>query len=133
VDSLPGQKLAGRLVRVAPYVLDVEEQNRTVEIEVDLLDEKVARRLLPGTSADVEVILARRENVPRIPTAAIAEGDKVLVLKNGRLEQRTITTGMHNWQYTEVTGGVAAGDEVVTLRDSPDIKAGARARARETP
>jgi HlyD family secretion protein len=132
VDSLPGRKLAGRLVRVAPYVLDIEEQNRTVEIEVDLLDEKVAKTLLPGTSADVEVILARHENVPRIPTAAIAEGDKVLVLKDGRLEERTITTGMRNWQFTEVKSGVAVGDLVVTLRDSPDIKPGARARARET-
>ena len=132
VDSLPGRKLAGRLARVAPYVLDVLEQNRTVEIEVDLLDEKVAETLLPGTSADVEVILARHENVPRIPTAAIAEGDKVLVLTGGRLEERTITAGMRNWQFTEVKSGVAVGDLVVTLRDSPDITAGARAEARET-
>jgi HlyD family secretion protein len=132
VDSIPGRKLAGRLARVAPYVLDVLEQNRTVEIEVDLLDEKVAETLLPGTSADVEVILARHENVPRIPTAAIAEGDKVLVLTGGRLEERTITAGMRNWQYTEVKRGVAVGDLVVTLRDSPDIKAGARAEARES-
>jgi HlyD family secretion protein len=133
VDSLPGRKLAGRLARVAPYVLDVEEQNRTVEIEVDLLDQDVAKTLLPGTSADVEVILARHENVPRIPTAAIAESDKILVLKGGRLEERTITAGLRNWQYTEVASGVAVGDLIVTLRDSPDIKPGARAKARKTP
>jgi HlyD family secretion protein len=133
VDSLPGRKLAGHLVRVAPYVLDVQEQNRTVEIEVDLADEAVAKTLLPGTSADVEVILARHENVPRIPTSAIAEGDKVLVLKDGRLSERTISEGMRNWQFTEVKEGVAVGDLVVTLRDSPDIKPGARARARATP
>jgi len=132
VDSRPGEKLAGRLVRVAPYVLDVLEQNRTVEIEVELADLQLAAGLLPGTSADVEVILARREGVTRIPTAAIAEGSKVLLLKGGRLEERTITTGMRNWQFTEVKGGVAAGDLVVTVRDSPDVKPKARARARET-
>ena len=131
VDSLPGEKLAGRLARVAPYVLDVLEQNRTVEIEVDLLNAKTAGTLLPGTSADVEVILARREEVPRIPTAAIAEGGKVLVLKNGRLEEHTISTGMRNWQFTEVKGGVSIGELVVIARDSPDIKPGARAQARE--
>jgi HlyD family secretion protein len=130
VDSLPGRKLAGRLDRVAPYVLDVQEQNRTVEIEVDLLDAKVAATLLPGTSADVEVILARHDDVPRLPTAAIAEGDKVLVLEGGRLAERTVGEGMRNWQYTEVTSGVAVGDLVVTLRDSPEIKRGARAVAR---
>jgi HlyD family secretion protein len=117
---------------VAPYVLDVLEQNRTVEIEVDLQDAKTAATLLPGTSADVEVILARREGVPRLPTAAIAEGGKVLVLKNDRLEERTISTGMRNWQFTEVQSGVSVGELVVIARDSPDIKTGARARARET-
>ncbi len=49
VDSRPGEKLAGRLVRVAPFVLDVLEQNRTVEVEVDLADSAVASSLLPGT------------------------------------------------------------------------------------
>ncbi|HVN30888.1 MAG TPA: efflux RND transporter periplasmic adaptor subunit [Thermoanaerobaculaceae bacterium] len=132
VDSLPGQKLAGTLARVAPYVLDVLEQNRTVEIEVDLLDARLAQKLLPGTSADVEVILARREGVPRIPTAAIAEGGKVLVLKGGRLGERTITAGMRNWQFTEVKSGVTVGELVVISRDSPEIKPGARAQARES-
>jgi HlyD family secretion protein len=132
VDSLPGKKLAGRLARVAPYVLDVLEQNRTVEVEVDLLDTAVSTTLLPGTSADVEVILARRESVPRIPTAAIAEGGKVLVLKGGRLEERTLTSGMRNWQFTEVKSGVTVGELVVIARDSPAIKPGANARARET-
>ncbi len=132
VDSRPGEKLAGRLVRVAPYVLDVLEQNRTVEVEVDLADPQVTTTLLPGTSADVEVILARREGVPRIPTAAIAEGGKVLVLNGGRLEERTVTTGMRNWQFAEVKSGVAVGEQVVVARDAPEIKAGARARAKGT-
>ncbi|MFI5142540.1 MAG: efflux RND transporter periplasmic adaptor subunit, partial [Thermoanaerobaculales bacterium] len=130
VDSRPGEKLAGRLVRVAPYVLDVLEQNRTVEIEVDLADLRVAATLLPGTSADVEVILARHEAVPRIPTAAIAEGGNVLVLANGRLVERTVATGMRNWQFAEVRSGVAVGEQVVVVRDSPEIKAGVRARAK---
>lgn len=132
VDSRPGEKLAGRLVRVAPYVLDVLEQNRTVEVEVDPGDPQVAATLLPGTSADVEVVLARREGVPRIPTAAIAEGGKILVLVGGRLEERTVTTRMRNWQFAEVKSGVAAGERVVVTRDSPEIKGGAKARAKGT-
>jgi len=132
VDSRPGEKLGGRLARVAPYVLDVLEQNRTVEVEVDLDDPTVAATLLPGTSADVEIILARREGVPRIPTAAIAEGGKALVLRDGRLEERTVTTGMRNWQFAEVRSGVAVGEQVVVARDSPEIKSGARAVAKES-
>ena len=36
VDSRPDKTFAGSMVRVAPYVLDVLEQNRTVEVEVEL-------------------------------------------------------------------------------------------------
>ncbi|WP_243288040.1 efflux RND transporter periplasmic adaptor subunit [Geothrix terrae] len=129
VDSHPGQKLAGRLDRVAPYVLDVQEQNRTVEVEVSPLDPWSAQGFLPGTSSDVEVIVARRDGVLRIPTAAIAEGGKVLVLEGGRLAERTVKTGLRNWQFTEVLSGLAAGDQVVTVRDSTAIRAGARAHA----
>ena len=78
------------------------------------------------------MVLARREGVPRIPTAAIAEGGKILVLVGGRLEERTVTTRMRNWQFAEVKSGVAAGERVVVTRDSPEIKGGAKARAKGT-
>jgi HlyD family secretion protein len=129
IDSRPGEKLAGRLDRVAPYVLDLQEQNRTVEIEAVLADPASAQGFLPGTSSDVEVILARRDGVLRVPTSAIAEGGKVLVLAGGRLAERTVKTGLRNWQFTEIRSGLAPGEWVVTARDSAEIRAGARAHA----
>jgi HlyD family secretion protein len=129
IDSRPGQHFVGTLVRVAPYVLDLLEQNRTVEVEAELADAAVATQVLPGTSADIEVILNRRDAVLRIPTAAIAEGGNVLVLDGGRLQARTVTTGVRNWQFTEVTTGLAAGEQVVTVRNSTDVASGARAVA----
>jgi len=131
VDSLPGRNLPGRLVRVAPFVLDLQEQNRTVEVEAEFSDVADAAGILPGTSADVEIILTRVANVLRIPTVAIAEGNTVLVLAEGRLAERTVETGVRNWQFTEVTSGLAAGDLVVTVRDSPAVKAGVRAVAKD--
>ncbi len=131
VDSHRGEHFAGRLVRVAPYVQDSVEQNRTVEVEAELDDPDLAATLLPGTSADVEVILDRRDDVLRIPTAAIAQDAKVLVVVDGLLEERTITTGLANWRTTEVLEGLHQGELVVIARDSPDIKAGAAVVARE--
>lgn len=133
VDSRPGEKLPGRLDRVAPYVLDLQEQNRTVEVEASPEDPATARGFLPGTSCDVEVVVARREGVLRIPTSAIAEGGKVLVLEGGRLAERTVRTGLRNWQFTEILSGLSPGDRVVTARDAPSVRAGARARGRESP
>lgn len=126
-DSYPGQEFPGRVRRVAPYVLDREEQNRTVEIEVDL-DEPGSARLLPGTSADVEVLLEARENVTRIPTSALIEGERILVAENGVLAERKLKIGLKNWDWTQVVSGAAPGDLLVTSLDQPEIKAGAKVR-----
>ncbi|HEX6864720.1 MAG TPA: efflux RND transporter periplasmic adaptor subunit [Thermoanaerobaculia bacterium] len=130
IDAYPGRAFPGRVTRVAPYVLDREEQNRTVEIEVALGDSggPDAVRLLPGTSADVEVILQAREDVLRVPTPALLEGGKVLVVKDGKLEERTVRTSLRNWDWTEVLEGLAPGDQVVTSLDKPEIKAGAEVK-----
>jgi len=125
VDSHPGQTFPGKVVLVAPYVKDVEQQNRTVEIEVELDDEDFASTLLPGTSADVEVVLEVRQDVLRIPAYALQEGGRVLVVEDGRLAERTLVTGRRNWDFVEVVSGLQAGQLVVTSLDRPEIKAGA--------
>ncbi len=85
--------------------------------------------MLPGYSADVEIILARREQVLRIPTEALMEGGRVLVYHaaNGILEERRIKAGLSNWQYTEVLAGLSAGASVVLSLDREGVAAGARA------
>jgi HlyD family secretion protein len=131
VDSHRGRSFPATVLRVAPYVLDVEEQNRTVEIEVALDDAGFAATLLPGTSADVEVILEVEDRALRIPTATLVEGGKVLVLENGLLEERRIETGLRNWDYTEVHEGLAEGELVVESLDRAEVKDGAEAVAVE--
>ncbi|MBK7874342.1 MAG: efflux RND transporter periplasmic adaptor subunit [Planctomycetes bacterium] len=93
LDPFPGRSFAGRVLRVAPYVLDVERQNRTVEIEVELDDAAFARTLLPGTSADAELVLEERADCLRVPTAALLAGARVLVLHDGRLVERAFELG----------------------------------------
>jgi HlyD family secretion protein len=129
LDSLPGRAFPGHVVRVAPYVLDVEAQNRTVETEVEFDEAASATTLLPGTSADVEVILSAREGALRIPTSALLEGGKVLVLESGRLVERTVTPGLRNWDFTEVEHGLREGERIVVSFERPEITPGARARA----
>jgi HlyD family secretion protein len=128
VDSRPGRNFAAHVVEVAPYVVDRLEQNRTVEIEIELDDNAVASTLLPGTSADAEVILSGKDGVLRVPTSSLLEGAKVLVLERSRLVEKALTLGLRNWDFTEVTGGLDEGARVVVSLDRPEIKAGAKAR-----
>ncbi len=126
LDAYSGKPFPGRVTRIAPYVLDVQEQNRTFEIEVELDDAAFARTLLPGTSADVEVILAAREGVLRIPSYALLEGGRVLVVRGGRLAGQAVRTGMKNWQFVEVAAGLAPGEAVAVSLDRAEVKEGAR-------
>ena len=126
LDALPKQHFPGKVKRVAPYVSTVEKQARTVDIEANFDDPKSPGRLLVGYSADIEVILAVRDNVVRVPTSALQEGGRVLIANNdGKLEARTIKTGLANWEFTEVLDGLAAGEHVVTSLEREGVKAGA--------
>ena len=129
LDPFPDETFPGRITRVAPYVLDVEQQNRTVEIEVTLDDADLAGRLLPGTSADVEVVLGAHDDVLRIPTPALMEGGRVLLVgDNDRLVEREVGVGLRNWDFVEITSGLTAGERVVTSLDRPEVEAGVEVR-----
>ena len=128
LDALPKQVIPGKVRRVAPYVSAVEKQARTVDIEVDFDKPDALGKLLVGYSADVEILLAGRDNVLRIPTAAILEGGRVLVYNpdSEKLEERTIKSGLANWEYTEISEGLKAGERIATSLEKEGVKAGAR-------
>jgi len=129
LDAFRGKVFPAHVRRVAPYVLDLEKQARTVEVEAEL-ESQEGVELLPGYSADVEVIVAEHPKVLRIPTRALLEGKYVYVVdpKDGRVHKREIKTGLGNWEYTEVLGGLQQGDQVVTSVDRPGLADGVHAR-----
>lgn len=125
LDALPKQSFPGKVKRVAPYVSAVEKQARTVDIEATFDNSEATGKLLVGYSADIEVILAVRKDVVRIPTSALLEGGRILVAgADGKLEERTIKTGLANWEFTEVVEELKAGERVVTSLERAGVKAG---------
>ena len=132
LDAYRGQHFTGKVRRIAPYVLAVEKQARTVEVEVEFDKPGEAKHLLVGYSADIEIVVTGRDQVVRIPTPALMPGNRVLVLTaGGVLEQRNIETGLANWEFTEVKAGLASGDKVVTSLEREGVKAGAHAVAEQ--
>lgn len=128
LDAIKGKSFAGKVKRVAPYVLELEKQARTVEVEVDFVDPPTAENLLVGYSADVEIVHTSHEKALRIPTQTLLEGKHVLLYRatDGMLEERVVTTGLANWEYTEITSGLNEGDQIVLSLDQAGVKAGAR-------
>ena len=133
LDAFRGRSFPAHVRRVAPYVLDLEKQARTVEIEAEI-EHGTELDLLPGYSADVEVILDERPDVLRIPTRALIEGKRIYVLdRNGRIKSREVKTGIGNWEYTEIRSGLEAQELVVTSIDREGLADGVRARASTSP
>jgi HlyD family secretion protein len=127
MDAFGRRVFRGHVTRVGAYVSEAQQQNRTFDIDVAFEDAALARTLLPGTSADVEVILDTRDDVIRLPTSAILQGGRVLVVREGTLAAVPVGTGLTNWEVTEITEGVRPGDMVVVSLDRAEVRAGARA------
>ncbi len=129
LDAFPTQRCNARVRRIAPYVLDREKQARTVEVEVDLSGKADGAGLLPGYSADVEIVVESRDAVLRVPTEAVLEGHRVLVFEEeeGRLEARKFEPGLANWRYTEALSGLSEGERIVVSVDREGVAPGVRA------
>ena len=126
LDAFPDKRCGARVRRIAPYVLDREKQARTVEVELEFTEPGQADALLPGYSADIEIILEQQRDVLRLPTEAVLEGDKVLRIDpDDRLQELIIQTGLSNWQWTQVTGGLKESDRVITSVDRDGVNDGA--------
>ena len=133
LEAMPGTVFEGRVKRVAPYITAVERQARTVAVDVDFVRPEEARGMLVGYSADVEIVLATRADTLRIPTSALREGRRVLVVEGDTLIERELETGVANWAFTEVLSGLAAGERIVTSLERDGVSAGAKVTLQAAP
>jgi HlyD family secretion protein len=130
LDPFPGVIWQGRVARVFPVVDETKEQNRTLQVEVELPPDPAKPQPRPGTSADVEIVIARRDSVLRVPSYAVMDGRRVLVVERGKAVTREVRVGLRNWEWTEVQEGLREGERVVTSLDRQGVVAGAYVRER---
>lgn len=128
LDAFRGRSFPGVITYVSSYVETRQEQNRTLNVEATFAERDLPPNILAGLSADVEVILDVRENVLRLPTYALLEGQRVLAVRNARLAAVEVKTGLSNWEFTEITSGLEPGALVVVSLDRPEVRAGARVK-----
>jgi HlyD family secretion protein len=127
MDAYPEKVMAGEVTMISPVVLGNKQEARTFEVRVRLLDRNIITK--PGMSADVEVIVSKKEHVLIIPSQAIVEKNDakyVYVGNDNKAVLRQIKTGQFNWSFTEVTEGIQEGDTVITNPDIPGLKDKAR-------
>jgi len=84
-------------------------------------------QLREGLTVTVSIIVDERSDVLLVPNAAITtQGRQTyvqVVLPDGTTEERAITTGISDWQYTEVTEGLSEGEQVVAPQGTTSTSA----------
>ena len=131
VDAYPNDTFHGavRQIRLSPTI----ESNvvmYTVVIEVD----NSSRKLLPGMTAFVNIVIENKPDVLRLPTSALQfkpnaavrqfmdknkidlkSGEGVVYqFKNGKIVPVVFTKGLTDTSWIEVQEGLKAGDKVIT-------------------
>jgi RND family efflux transporter MFP subunit len=116
-DALPDETFSGRVVRVEPALVTVENVP-TVQAVAAL--EGVSLRNMPaGLNATVEVIGGKAENALLVTVEALRElapGQYAVFVVNdaGELELRPVEVGLMDFANAEILSGLEQGDEVST-------------------
>ena len=131
MDAFGQKEFPSTVRRVAPYVLDLEKQARTVEIEA--VFDNPQEFLLPGYSADITIIVATSEDTLSIPSQAVMGGNSVyLINSDGTISEKEIEVGLSNWQLTEVLSGLSLDDQIVLSIDRKGLEDGVKVSVEET-
>ena len=131
MDAFGQKEFPATVRRVAPYVLDLEKQARTVEIEA--VFDNPQEFLLPGYSADITIIIDTSEATLSIPSQALMAGGFVYLINSDNTISKTeIEVGLSNWQHTEVLSGLTIEDEIVLSVDRMGLEDGATIIVEET-
>ncbi len=130
-DSYLGETFGGEVSEVMPTIEPSKEVSRANTIKVTPLSPPKPLRL--GMSVDVEVLTGRKDNALQVPSSAVMEREAkkfVYVVSRGQAVRRDVTTGISNWERTEILSGLSAGDAVVTSLEVQNLSSGSRVAVR---
>jgi len=138
VDSYPGETFAAAVRQIRQAA--TETQNVVSYLVILDVDNKEGK-LLPGMTANVEIITGEKKNVIRVPTTALrfrprdgdrptdnapAQGVPIVFVATAdpfKPARRIVKLGLQGEDFVEITSGLAAGDKVVVRSKSTVKKA----------
>jgi RND family efflux transporter MFP subunit len=137
IDAFPGERFEGSIRRISPIVSGGKLETRTADVWIYFA--KKDKRIKPGMSADIEILITTLEGVLSVPSQAIVErnGRKQVYVAEGttlspgsstRVHLRPVEIGESNWVSTEIKSGLRSGEFVVTTPEAEGLKDGVKAK-----
>jgi len=118
-NTYPDTIFTGSVIQVDPMLTN--SAGATIiqgRVELDDANSDILQRLPIGSSADVDVISGKAENVLLVPVEALKPVSdntySVFLVINGELELRMVEIGLVDVYYAEVISGLEKGDVVST-------------------
>nr|WP_309688571.1 efflux RND transporter periplasmic adaptor subunit [Armatimonas sp.] len=123
VDGIQEAMFHGRVVSLAPASLTSTQQSQTssasgniVRFEVKIAVTERDKRLRPGMTAGVDILLSKKDSVLVLPAEALRPGNKVMVVtgtgEKTKLVERSVTLGLKDEARVEILSGLKSGDKV---------------------
>ena len=100
----------GVIKRVSPTI---SQQSRVLAVEADVANDG---RLRPGSFVRAEIVTNDSSMAVTVPANAIvtfAGIEKVIVVQNGKAQEKPVTTGRRGQDWVEILSGANVGDAVI--------------------
>jgi RND family efflux transporter MFP subunit len=126
-DAYPGEEFMGTVAEISQAVgkKSILSDNPAEMVDTKVLEVKIeldsGQKLKLGLDVDVTILANNKEDVLILPLKAVMQQDGtsyVTVKKNGKYEEKSITTGLSDDENIEVVEGLEEGDSVVLKNHS---------------
>jgi RND family efflux transporter MFP subunit len=100
----------GEIARIAPAI---RRDNRMLPVEADVPNQG---NLRAGLFARAQIVITQRDDVISVPAAALitfAGLEKVVLIRDGKAAEKTVTTGRREGNWVEIVSGLNAEESVV--------------------
>lgn len=105
MDSYRGQVFEAKVTKIFPAM---NERTKTFTVEAEFTKEPP--KIFPNLTAEANILISQKEKALLIPRNYLVD-DKFVILENG--EKREVKTGMKNYEMTEITQGLNAGEKII--------------------
>lgn len=138
IPALKNKILNAKVTKVVPFVSTAKDQDRTSQIELEVLDSKDEKGndiLIPvGASADVEIISETKDNVKILPANVLIGTGKTRFLYKivkGKLVKTEVKLGLGNYERAEIINGIAPTDLIASPSGGVELSDGMKVEAIE--
>ncbi len=98
------------------YAIEPKIDPVTRTLKIRAIYSNQAGRILPGSFADVKLILDKIDNALLVPTQAIVpelKGQKVYIYRSGKVAQQNVEMGIRTDEYVQITSGLNPNDTLI--------------------